>query len=172
MSPIGSLSHASKVVKPTRSFLRRIIELSKQTKELGHFIRLNKETRSDIEWWYQFTGTWNGISLMNQVAGQRRDVKIIFNASGGCGCAALFRSEWLLLKWPTPLRECHMVLKELVPIVLAAALWGKEWTSKTVMARCDNAAVVAVLKKGLNKEADSMQLLWFLSFIQAKYQFN
>ena len=75
-------------------------------------------------------------------------------------------------KWPTPLRECHIAIKELVPIMLVAALWEKEWTSKTVMARCDNAAVVAVLNKGPSKEADIMQLLWCMSFIQAKYQFN
>ena len=83
LSLIGSLSHASKVVKPSRSFLRRFIELSKQTKELGHFIRLNKEARSDIKWWYQFAGTWNEISLINQVAGQRWDVEITSDASRG-----------------------------------------------------------------------------------------
>ena len=50
LSLIGCLSHASKVVKPGRAFLRRITELSKQAKELSHFMRLNK-ARSDIEWW-------------------------------------------------------------------------------------------------------------------------
>ena len=34
-----------------------------------------------------------------------------------------------------------ITLKELVPIVLAAAIWGKQWNGKTVLAQCDNAAV-------------------------------
>ena len=46
------------------------------------------------------------------------------------------------------------LIKELVPIVLAAALWGRERTVKTVMAHCDNAAVVAVLNKGSSKEGE------------------
>ena len=60
----------------------------------------------------------------------------------------------------------------LIPIVLAAATWGREWTAKTVLARCDNAAVVAVINKGSSKEEDVMQLLCCLTFIQAKHRFN
>lgn len=60
----------------------------------------------------------------------------------------------------------------LVPIVLASALWGKEWTAKTVMAFCDNAAVVSAINKGSSKETDVMHLLRCLTFIQARYQFN
>ena len=40
--------------------------------------------------------------------------------------------------------EC-ITIKELVPVVLAAAVWGKEWVGQTVQAHCDNAAVVEIL---------------------------
>ena len=172
LSLVGSLSHAAKVIKPGRSFLRRIIELSKQTKELDHFVRLNKEARSDIEWWHQFAAAWNGVSLMRQGGRQRWDIEITSDASGGWGCAAIFEDQWLQLKWPASIHECHITLKELVPIVLAAALWGQRWVGKTVMARCDNSAVVAVINKGSSKEPEVMQLLRCLTFIQAKHQFD
>jgi hypothetical protein len=42
-SIIGSLSHACKVIKPGRSFLRRLIDLSKVAKRPNHHIRLNLE---------------------------------------------------------------------------------------------------------------------------------
>lgn len=45
----------------------------------------------------------------------------------------------------TPMQEAHITIKELVPIVLAVAVWGKEWHGLTVQARCDNSAVVAIL---------------------------
>ena len=40
----------------------------------------------------------------------------------------------------------------MIPIVLAAALWGKEWAPKTVMVRCNNVTVVAVINRGSSKE--------------------
>lgn len=55
LSIIGSLSHACKVVKHGCSFLRRLIYLAKLIKEPDHYVRLNREGRSDIEWWFQFS---------------------------------------------------------------------------------------------------------------------
>ena len=52
LSIIGSLSHASKVVKSGKAFVRRLIDLSKSVKRLHHHVRLSREARSDIEWWY------------------------------------------------------------------------------------------------------------------------
>ena len=57
----GLLSHAAKVVKAGRTFLRRIIDLSTSASQLHHFIRLNTEARSDIEWWFRFISLWNRI---------------------------------------------------------------------------------------------------------------
>ena len=54
LSLIGSLSHACKVVRAGRTFLRRLIDLSTKAARLDHFIRLNEEARADIEWWYHF----------------------------------------------------------------------------------------------------------------------
>ncbi len=52
LSLIGVLSHACKVVRAGRTFLRRLIELSVTAKKLEHFVRLSREARSDIEWWW------------------------------------------------------------------------------------------------------------------------
>ena len=50
LSLIGLLSHACKVVRSGRSFLRRLIDLSMVPKHLEHYVHLNSEVRSDIEW--------------------------------------------------------------------------------------------------------------------------
>ena len=47
-SLIGTLNHACKVVRPGRSFLRRMIDLLKQNEKAHHQIRLNWEFRSDL----------------------------------------------------------------------------------------------------------------------------
>ena len=60
LSLIGQLQHACCVVKPGRSFLRRMIELARITKELHHRVRLNRGFRSDLCWWACFLPAWNG----------------------------------------------------------------------------------------------------------------
>ena len=126
LSLIGSLSHACKIIKPGRSFLRRLIDLSKQATDLNHFVRLNIEARSDIEWWFRFAESWNGVSIMYQVDHQRCSANISSDASWSWGCGAFSGDKWFLFKWPQTLQASHITVKELVPIVLAAAVWGHE----------------------------------------------
>ena len=162
LSIIGSLSHAAKVVKSGRSFLRRLIDLSKLAEEPEHFLRLNREARSDIEWWFQF-------------AQSNRDncqIAIVSDASGNWGCGAFCKELWFQLRWPISMQSTNITTKELVPIVFAAAVWGRDWKGKNVMAHCDNAAVVATINKGDCKEPDSMHLMRCLAFLRAKFQFN
>ena len=50
-SLVGKLQHACKVVKPGRSFLRRMFELLAGVHKDHHHIRLNTSFRSDLVWW-------------------------------------------------------------------------------------------------------------------------
>ena len=65
--------------------------------------------------------------------------------SGKWGCGAFSNQSWFQLQWPGDMESAHITIKELVPVVLAAAVWGKEWVGQTVQAHCDNAAVVEIL---------------------------
>ena len=60
MSLIGQLQHACKVVRPGRSFVRHMIDLSTIAEELHHHIRLNISFCSDLQWWAIFLSEWNG----------------------------------------------------------------------------------------------------------------
>ena len=50
LSLIGYLQHACRVIKPGRSFLRRMIDLSAGVRALHHRVRLNAGFRSDLKW--------------------------------------------------------------------------------------------------------------------------
>ena len=52
-----------------------------------------------------------------------------------------------------------MAYKELFPIVVAAHLWGSQWSTWRVEFLCDNESVVAVLSSGTSRDADLMVLL-------------
>ena len=61
--------------------------------------------------------------------------------------------------------------KELFPIVLAASLWGHQWSAKRVEFRSDNTAVVEVLRSGTSRNSNLMVLLRHLALLAAQHSF-
>ncbi len=59
----------------------------------------------------------------------------------------------------------------MVPIVLAAAVWGQVWSGQRVLCKCDNTAVAAVINSGTAKDPLLMHLMRCLFFYAAHYKF-
>ncbi len=170
LSLIGILGHACKVVKAGRTFTRRLIELWTATKKLEHFVRLSREARSDIEWWWQYNVGWKGVSMLRNPDVARPSVALVSDASGSWGCGTYWGARWFQLPWAGQMHQWHITAKELVPIVIAAALWGPEWRGQTVMAWCDNAAVVTIVTKGQSRDKEAMHLTRCLAFMLAEHE--
>jgi len=168
LSLIGTLAHASKVVQASRIFLHRLIDLSTSAKRLDHFIRLNNEARSDIEWWYKFMQDWNGVSILGAMVIQPPQFSITSDASGSWGCGAYMGSSWFQLEWAGALDKVHISVKELAPIVIAVALWGSEWKGRTTTVRSDNTAAVAAVNNNTSSHKDTAHMLRCLTFLIAK----
>lgn len=102
-----------------------------------------------------------------------QSVEVISDASGTFGCGAFSVNHGVLqLAWPPNWQATHITAKELVPIVIAAALWGTSWQKKCVRFRSDNMAVVQVLRSRTSRDNIIMHLLRCLSFYAAFFQFN
>ena len=170
LSLIGQLQHACCVVKPGRSFLRRMIELSRTVKELHHRVRLNRGFRSDLCWWACFLPGWNGTSMMAGVVKSSPQVVLTSDASGSWGCGAFTSAgEWFQLELPSSWDGIHITIKELLPIVIGAAVWGSQWRGMSVRCLCDNAAVVVIVNSGRSKVERVMHLMWSLFFFLARW---
>ena len=90
------------------------------------------------------------------------------DAAGSSGCGALqVQKGWFALPWPHDWRALSIAEMELIPVVMAAALWGRCWAGQLVVFHSDNMGVVASVNKGISPEASLMQLLRSLSFIAA-----
>ncbi len=50
-----------------------------------------------------------------------------------------------MVPWTAMYIHHHITVKELAHIVVSALVWGSSWRGKTVLSRCDNAAVVAII---------------------------
>ena len=172
LSLIGSLSHACKAVQSGRAFLRRLIELASSVRKPNHFARLSVGARSDIEWWFHFAESWNGLAMMGPSKDPVTRTTVTSDASGNWGCGAWCEGQWFQLAWVDPVKESHITVKELIPIVVAAAIWGDKWAGGTVRVRCDNMAVVAIINKETSQDKEVMHLVRCLAFIRARFQFR
>ncbi len=172
LSLIGVLSHASRVVRAGRSFLRRLIDLSMVPRHLEHYVRLNAGARSDIEWWSRYASAWNGISMMHLPNLSTPTAVVTSDASGSWGCGAYSEMRWFMFPWSGPVADHHITVKEMIPVVLVGALWGSRWHGRTVLVQCDNTAVVSIVNHGSSKNDQAMHLARCLAFITAKYDFH
>ena len=152
-SLIGHLNQVCKVVRPGRLFLRMMIDLQHHCTN-AHHIHLNRGFWSDLKWWKMFATTWNGTSYL----ASNTTAQFASDASGTWGCRG----------YVDPMamgRNFTIVVKELLPIVLAALLWGPAWHSLLVLGYRDNEAVVAVLRSWTCKQPDLMYMLRCLFFV-------
>jgi len=63
----------------------------------------------------------------------------------------------------------NIATKELIPIVVEAAIWGRKWKGKSVQARSDNQAMVATINNWTSRDPAIMHLLHCLLFFEAKF---
>lgn len=130
-------------------------------------VRLNREARADLEWWFQFGLNWNWTSWMSSLSATGCPQEtMLSDASGNRGCGATWNGRWFQLSWNEAkgAREWSIVPKELLPIVVAAVVWKKHWRCKVIRARCDKMSVVATIKSGTCKEKTTMHQMRCLAF--------
>ena len=168
----GHLSSACKVVRPGRRFLRGIFGLLSQFHRRDHSIRLSAGFRADVEWWHVFVSSWNGVSMMRRESLFSPGVEIWSDASGSWGCGAYWGAQWLQVAWKEwpAFSSAAIAAKELLPIIVAAAIWGPAWEGSTVLCHSDNQSVVAAIKGGYCRDPAMAHMLRCLFFLEARFQ--
>ena len=169
-SLLGVLQHACTVIPAGRVFLRQIISLLSTTKQPHHHIRLNNAFCSDLTLWRIFALHWNGKGLISMV--YKTEVLLTSHASGSWGCGAWSNSDWFQLSWDQVSQHFQVAIKELIPILIAAVIWGGKWKGCVVVANCDSEAVVVTLNSRCSKDPHLMQMLCTLFFLEAHNQFK
>jgi len=114
-----------------------------------------------------FLPWWNGRSILRQPLPTR---SVISDASGSWGCGAFLSSgPWLQLAWPDSWVHYHISAKEMVPVVIATALWCRALSGQTVLIRSNNMAVVSTTSSGAAKNPLLMHLARCLHFFLAEF---
>ena len=170
-SLLGHFSHAAVVVRPGRIFLRHLFSLMAKVSRRHYFVHLDVVARADLAWWDCFLQSWHGTSLI--ISNDSMATHVHTDASGSFGCGALSSdTRWFQVQWPESWGDVDISVKEMVPIVIAAAVWGGSWHRHRVFFHSDNAAVVAIIQRRLVKHPALLHLLRCLYFYAAFYQFS
>ena len=167
----GLLQFATKVIRPGRSFLRQLYAMQSIGSHPEHHVRLNAAARADIVWWHLFAEEWNGISILWDSSTLLPEFTVFSDASGSWGCGALWGFQWFHFKWPDQFRPFSIAIKELIPVVVAAAVFGSKWKGHLIQFSVDNIAVVHILNTTYSKDAHLMHLIRILVFLAAHFDF-
>ncbi len=86
---------------------------------------------------------WNGTSFLPKPTPSIH----AFSDASGVGLRVFAESAgWSQIQWPLRWATVDITAKELLPIVIATAMWGHQWQNEHVCFHCDNMAVVAILR--------------------------
>ncbi|MCP3663141.1 MAG: hypothetical protein GY696_11705 [Gammaproteobacteria bacterium] len=139
----GKLQFVAKVCRPGRAFLRRVIELSKKTREkLDESIRLDEGMKEDLKWWNDFLPEWNGISMIPDVEWVSNADVALFTDACNHGIGAFLDGEWIYGELHDWFYRQSMPFKEFLAIVAATATFGHLWRGKKIRFHTDSETVV------------------------------
>ena len=101
----------------------------------------------------------------------------LFTDASLVGFGAYFQNQWFCSEWPDCLlsiqeSDLSMAFRELYPIVAAAVVWGRYWTSKRIMFISDNEATVHIIRKMRSKCLPIMKLVRTLTWTAAVNNFH
>ena len=147
------------MVKQGQTFLRSLIDASSTVKVTGAPRPPVGTCQRGSGVVAYFVRALNGISLLPAA---ELSQTIYFDASGGWGFGAKWNHQWFQVPWPKDWAFMHISPKELVPIVIAVALWGP-------CCYCDNSGVVFAVNKGATRDPQLMRLMCALYFFCASY---
>lgn len=154
LSLLGHLNFAMRVIPQGRSFISRLLDLSKSVEKLHDTVTLDEGCRSELRFWSLLLEKWNGISFFyNDNTESSLAIRLFTDAAPSVGFGGFFDNQWFADVWPKelsslPASASSSALMELYPIVIACLLWGKSWSRRKIIFFCDNEAAVHIINKG------------------------
>lgn len=94
------------------------------------------------------------------------------DAAASEGCGVILGKEWTVLELSKSVTQLSIAVMELIPIVSAGYIWGRQWQRKNVLYLCDNRTVVDALISGISKDRELSILLTELAILAVLNNFR
>ena len=94
-SILGRLNFACKVIKPGRCFMRRLYDLTCGKIERHHYVKLNAESRADLETWSCFLSQYNGKTILtDDKFVSSNSLQLFTDSAQSKGFVCIFQQYW------------------------------------------------------------------------------
>ncbi|XP_039535194.1 uncharacterized protein LOC120484211 [Pimephales promelas] len=174
LSMLGHLNFAMRIIPQGRPFISHLLFLASSVHALEDLISITPACRDELGLWITFLKQWNGLSFFyKDLISSPLDIQLFTDAAPSVGFGGFYQGRWFASTWPPQIQDTlqSSALFELYPLVVAAFLWGKEWTASSIVVHCDNEATVQCINKGRSHAPALMPLLRRLTWISACDQF-
>ena len=160
-SLLGTLLYVHKCVKPARYFLNRMLTTLRSVSNPTR-VDLDQDFQRDLRWFHSFLPKYNGVSMYSHTKS-----KSILELDA---CLTGLGGRWGNMVYHLPIERdfanLDIVHLEMVNIVMALRLFARLWAGTRILVKCDNEAVVKVLKAGKARDpflATCARNVWYLS---------
>ena len=147
-SLLGQLLYVHKCVRLARVFLNRMLELLRQNYDASS-IKLTQPIRHDLRWFASFLEKYNGVPMYTH----RKVDHVVELEACLDGIGAVWKNYVYHLPIPKHYLNLTIVHLEMINILVAIKAFGPFWAQKKVLVKCDNQAVVSVLKHSRTEDA-------------------
>ena len=176
---LGHLNYAIRIIPQAKPFLSNLLNRAASVPSIHDRLVLDDACKMEMHLWQDFLSSWNGISFFyDDFITKPEDIQLFTDAAPSIGFGGYYAGRWFSSTWPPEFTALNSqtlspssALHELYPIIIAAILWGHEWSRKAILIHTDNSAVVEILNKGRSRSLVIMQFLRRLTLISAKHQF-
>ena len=158
-------------MKPGRTFLRRLIDLSTSVANLDTKIHVTDHAFEDIRWWREFIGDWNGREIIPTRTLDTAKMGLYTDASS-LGMGGVLGSKWFMTSWPPQCLLKHINVLELFAVFTAIRIWGSDWRDLDVVIYTDNKPITQIWLTGSSQNKDIMVILRHIFFFLAKNNIN
>nr|XP_055023094.1 uncharacterized protein LOC129413423 [Misgurnus anguillicaudatus] len=176
---LGHLNYAIRIIPQGKSFISNLLAKAATIPSLHDKITLDEACKMEMRLWQQFLSSWNGISFFyNDYITHPEDIQMYTDAAPSIGFGGYYSGRWFASEWPPEFSNLiqqsdfpSSALYEMYPVIIAAILWGHEWSRHSILIHSDNSAVVEIINKGRSRSLAIMQLVRRLTLISAQHQF-
>ncbi|XP_049894744.1 uncharacterized protein LOC126386432 [Epinephelus moara] len=169
---LGHLNYAIRIIPQAKSFLSILLSKAAAIPSLHDRVILDDACKMEMCMRLHFLSSWNGISFFyDDFITQPEDIQLFTDTAPSTGFGGYYGGRWFASIWPPESRSPSSALHELYPIIIAAILWGHEWSRKSILIHSDNTTVVEILNKGRSCSLAIMQFLRRLTLFSAQHQF-
>ena len=173
---LGKLLHASRVVRPGRLHVARMLDTLRRAYILSSPVPLDSSFSADLEWWHTCLDDWNGISTLAFTSYHNKlaldaSTDGWFDGSPGLGGFNYLTNEFFKCTVPPEMRKWHICDLELLAHIICCQFWGKSFAGLEIHGLTDNEACEWFLRNGRSRIDERLRMGRTITHLEHKWGF-